>query len=89
MKKAAPRRCLPCVLPLSEIAAVEVENERVQLLFQVDSMILDQLLDTCFLIRKALCVMQPVLNVEPGKRLDLRTQISDHCLAFHIFPSVL
>ena len=65
-KKAAPRRCLLCVLPLSEIAAVEIENERVQLLSQVDLMILDQLLDTCLLLRKARCVMQPMLNVEPG-----------------------
>ena len=86
MKKAAPRRCLPCVLPLSEIAAVEVENERVQLLFQVDIVILDQLLNITLLICKPPGVMQPMLNVEPGKRLDLRTQIADHCLAFHIAP---
>jgi hypothetical protein len=48
-------------------------------------MIPDQLLNIAFLNRKPLCMMQSVLNMEPGERLDLCAEIADHFLAFHVF----
>ena len=72
---------------LLKIAVIELERERVQLLFQVDPIVPDQLLNIALLISKPLCTMQSVLNMEPGKRLDLAAEVVDNCLSFHIGPS--
>jgi hypothetical protein len=66
---------------------IELERERVQLLFQIDPIVPDQPLDSVLLISKPLRTMQSVLNMEPGKRLDLAAQVIDNCLSFHIGPS--
>ena len=58
---------------------------RVQLLSEIHLIVPDQAVDALLLADKALGMMQSVLYVEPGQRLNALTQIADHCLAFHAY----
>ena len=58
---------------------------RFQLPSEVHFLIPDQSGNALLLVGEALGMMQSVLYMEPGQRLNPCAQIADHCLTFHAY----